>query len=731
MKKAIVSALLMLVAGVVSIPFVPSAASAEITPYAENTWGVYNSVLSGTLTDRIDSEVFAMEQIGNRIYVGGKFTEVRSSNNATPISRNFLAAFDANTGAYIPSFTPVLDRPVYALQAAPDGSKLFVGGEFGDVAGVANTRALVALNPTTGAVDTSWKAQLKLNGRAVVYTLDLDSSWLYVGGTFSAVGGAGGVQQVSRSRAVKLSLSDARPDPNWRPTVSGGGVWGIAVAPDGNSVYLAGYFSSVNAVAGTQGFVGVDNSTGRTIRPGRLPHNNVNRKYYQDVVAVNGLVFVAGMEHIVYVLDANNLSVVREHSTGGTTNAGFQKGGDYQDLEVVGNRVYASCHCRGEHFADGDVFGWLIGQGGNWSRRDPIKFVAAYSAFDGAYIPSFQLDISASSGVWAILGSTDGCLWLGGDITRATRRDGTNQGRGGFTKHCDANMVRDTTRPTVPTNLGVAAVGSTANLTWTASTDNVGVAGYEIYRATQNGGSAVLVGTTGTTSYVDRGLADGDYWYYLKAYDAAGNTSWRTGYRMVSVGGAIQDTERPSVPTGLRVTVTQNNSVSMSWNAATDNVGVVGYRIYRATTANGAASLVGTAPSTSFIDTGLANGDYWYYLRAIDAAGNEGWRTGKRSVTVGGIPQDTQRPSTPRGLRITSVGATQVSMTWTASTDNVGVTQYRIINSADGSVVATSTTTSVTVTGLMSGTTYGLYVKAVDAAGNQSWRSNIQTLTTQ
>lgn len=728
MKKSLVGAWLFLLLGVVVVPFAPSA-SAEVATYAEDTWGVYNSVTSGTLTDSIDSEVMAIEQIGNVVYVGGKFTQVRSTSNGSSVSHNYLAAFNAQTGAYIPAFNPGLDRPVYALQASPDGTKLFVGGEFGDVGGVPNTKALVALNPTTGAVDTSWKAQLKLAGRAVVYTLDLDANWLYVGGTFSAVGGANGVPQISVSRAVKLDLGDAHPDTAWHPTVSGGAVWGIAVAPTGTAVYLSGYFSSVNGLGGTEGFVGVDNTTGATVLPGRLPHNNNGRKHYLDVVAVNSLVFVAGMEHITYVLNASNLSVRTMHSTGGTNNAGFQMGGDYQDLEVVGDRVYAACHCRNEHFADGDIYRILIGGGGSYSRRDPIKFVAAYSAIDGSYIPSFQLDVSGSSGVWAVHGSPNGCVWFGGDLTRATRSNGTNQARGGFTKHCDPNIVQDTQRPSTPTGLTVQANGTTANLAWTASTDNVGVTDYQIFRSPNPGQLGNQIGTGPSTTYSDSGLPDGDFFYYVKAVDAAGNTSWRSGFKSTTIGGVL-DTERPSTATGLVALVTQgSNDVVLSWNAASDNVGVTAYRLYRSTTANGVANLVASSPSTAFTDASLADGSYWYYVRAVDAAGNEGWRTAKAPVVVGGAALDTERPTTPAGLLVQSVGTTTVELTWTASSDNVGVDHYVVLDS-NGTVVATSTTTTVTVVGLSPAATYGFSVKAEDAAGNRSWRSNIQSVTT-
>ncbi len=700
--------------------------SAEITPTALDTWGVYESVTSGTLTDRIDSEVMAIEQIGDLVYVGGKFTEVRRSSTSTPVDQPFLAAFDVDTGAYVASFAPDLDGPVYALQASPDGSRLFVGGEFGDVAGVANTQALVALDPLDGSVDTSWKSQLKRDGRAVVYALDLDDTWLYVGGTFSAVGGAEGVPQISVARAVKLSLADATPDSSWNPLVSGGGVWGIAVSPDGATVYLAGYFSSVNLENGTQGFVGVDNSTGDTIRTGRISHNNANRPFYHDVVAVNGLVFVAGMEHLVYVLDAGDLSELNVHSTGGTNNAGFQMGGDYQDLEVVGDRVYASCHCRNEHFADGDIFAYLNGDRSEiYTRRDPIRFVAAYSALDGDYLPSFQLDISGSSGVWAIHVADDGCLWIGGDTTRATRADGSNQARGGFTRHCDETYVVDTERPSTPRGLSVQPTVDGASLSWDASTDNVAVDHYEVWRTDDSTALGEVVARPTGTTYEDAGLPAGTYWYRLKAVDTSGNTSWRSGRVAVDVGSS-NDTTRPSTVRSMTVALGAGDEVVIAWDAATDDVGVIGYDVYRATSAAGPFDLLARADGTVYTDTGVAADTYWYYVRAVDGAGNVGWRNGSRSIVVPGAG-DVERPSTPRGLQVDGVGADSVELSWTPSTDDVGVTEYVIFDSANLEL-ARSTTASATVTGLAAGE-QSFYVKATDAAGNLSWRSNLQTVT--
>ena len=86
--------------------------------------------------------------------------------------------------------------------------------------------------------------------------------------------------------------------------------------------------------------------------------------------------------------------------------------------------------------------------------------------------------------------------------------------------------VPDTTPPTAPTNLAASAGRRKITLTWTASTDNVGVTGYQVYRATSASGPFTQIATTTTTSYDDSGLTSrSTYWYYVTASDAAGNVS--------------------------------------------------------------------------------------------------------------------------------------------------------------------------------------------------------------
>ncbi|WP_329125170.1 glycoside hydrolase family 6 protein [Streptomyces sp. NBC_01465] len=189
------------------------------------------------------------------------------------------------------------------------------------------------------------------------------------------------------------------------------------------------------------------------------------------------------------------------------------------------------------------------------------------------------------------------------------------------------------------------------------------------------------------------------------------------------IGGGSSDTTAPSVPAGLTVTGTTSSSVSLSWTASTDNVGVTGYDIYRGGT------LVGSSTGTTFTNTGLsASTAYSFTVRAKDAAGNVSAQTSAVSGTTAAGTGDTTAPSVPAGLTVTGTTASSVSLSWTASTDNVGVTGYDIFRA--GTQVGSSTGTTFTNSGLSASTPYSFTVRAKDAAGNVSAQSSPVTGTT-
>ncbi|GAA1020052.1 hypothetical protein Aple_037600 [Acrocarpospora pleiomorpha] len=186
----------------------------------------------------------------------------------------------------------------------------------------------------------------------------------------------------------------------------------------------------------------------------------------------------------------------------------------------------------------------------------------------------------------------------------------------------------DTTAPSVPGNLRSTGVtNNSVSLAWNASTDNVGVTGYLIYR-----GGTLVTTVTGTT-YTDTGrAANTSYTYQVRARDAANNQSALSNSVTATTTGGGGDTTAPSVPGNLRSTGVTNNSVSLAWNASTDNVGVTGYLIYRGGT------LVTTVTGTTYTDTGrAANTSYTYQVRARDAANNQsGLSNSVTATTTGG-----------------------------------------------------------------------------------------------
>lgn len=426
----------------------------------------------------------------------------------------------------------------------------------------------------------------------------------------------------------------------------------------------------------------------------------------------------------------------------------------------------------------------------------------------------------------------------------------------------------DTTAPSVPTGVTATAVSSSQiNLTWVASTDNVGVTGYKIFR------NAVQITTSSVTSYSDIGLSPSTtYTYTISAFDLAGNNSalsnpatattqagaavlrqfnftapggptvsgytnddgtslysagqgygwvsipgtrvrninpnplldsfafttgalvtWKLdiangtylislaagdaanpqgphridveGVRLVNdqntltnqfytvtdqpitvsdgqltvvIGGTVgttcinyivvktsgpADITAPSVPAGLSAVAVSASQINLSWTASTDNVGVTGYNIYR----NG--GFIATSATTSYSNIGLtASTTYTYTVAAFDAAGNTSAQSTSASATTQSAGGDTTAPTVPSGLAASPVSSAQVNLTWLPSSDNVGVTGYKVFR--NGAQVASVAVTNYSDTGLSANTTYSYTVSAFDVAGNNSAQSIPVSATT-
>jgi chitodextrinase len=183
------------------------------------------------------------------------------------------------------------------------------------------------------------------------------------------------------------------------------------------------------------------------------------------------------------------------------------------------------------------------------------------------------------------------------------------------------------------------------------------------------------------------------------------------------------DTTAPSAPTSLAASGTTQTTTSLSWTASTDNVGVTGYDVYQ----NGVFKA--NTASTSYGVTGLtASTAYSFYVIARDAAGNSSAASNTANVTTLAPAPDTIAPSAPTNLAASGTTSTATNLSWTASTDNVGVTGYDVYQ--NGVFRANTASTSYVATGLTAATAYSFYVVARDAAGNSSAASNTVNVTT-
>jgi len=204
-------------------------------------------------------------------------------------------------------------------------------------------------------------------------------------------------------------------------------------------------------------------------------------------------------------------------------------------------------------------------------------------------------------------------------------------------------VSNETTPPSTPTNLATSNANATSvTLTWTASTDNVAVTGYELKYNTTSLGTA-----TGTTRNVTGLVPNVQYSFTVRARDEFGNWS---NWSSPVVNITLLDVTAPSTPGGFSSGSSTYAQVSLSWTASTDDVAVVAYDLYR--TFNGNSVLLASLSSstTTFQDTHVLPGaSYGYFLKARDGSGNASTATSTVNVSVPQVP-DTDADGIPDAL---------------------------------------------------------------------------------
>ncbi len=436
------------------------------------------------------------------------------------------------------------------------------------------------------------------------------------------------------------------------------------------------------------------------------------------------------------------------HNTVAGSSFGFQiQTGDTNNYSTITNNIFSSRSLPGSTQTDNTFDYDMWGSGTKIGSYDLANTSPTYT---GGSSPSTIAGYALTSGSAGYKAASDG-KDMGADVSLV----GMNPGGG---------QSGDTTPPTVPTNLTATATSGTAiSLTWSASTDNVGVTGYKIYR----GGTQIATSTT--NSYSDTGLtANTTYTYTVAAYDAAGNTSAQSTAASATTqaltysltitatnGSVTKSPDQTTYTSGTVVTLTANPNTGYSFSSwsgdltGSTNPTTITINANKAVTANftqnqytltisstnGSVSKSSNQSTytynTSVTLTAVPNTGYSFTSWSGDLTGSTNPATiiidANKSITVNFT--DSQAPTIPTNLTATAASSTQINLSWSVSTDNVGVTGYKVYRGS--SQIATSATNSYSDTGLTANTTYTYTVAAYDAAGNTSAQSTAASATTQ
>ncbi len=715
----------------------------EVSPEPVSTWGVSTLLPSETVV--FESLVWDFAEIDGVVYVGGKFGHVQRSFSAPKQEQSYLAAFDADTGEWIPSFSPTLDGGVFSLET--DGTNLYVGGEFTTVNGQ-QRGPLVALNPTTGAVVDSFDSDLTFPaGTAVVMDLDIANNSLYAGGNFAFAGNDVAV------RVAKLDLTTGAHDTDFGAAASGARVWTLELSPAGDRLYLGGYFEVLNGEP-LDWFGAVDSLTGELVpgviqgTPRGMP--NCCKQNPFDIAVHGDKVFVARESHLLEILNASDLSREGYYLTS-------YGGGDYQATEVIGDRLYTGGHFWANQGFSTDVVGFdnTAWQAANAATlNDPSQthtiWSAAFDVNTGEEIPSYLMDMGMQSGIWAVHGSENGRLWLGGDIRRAgsgwsggfatfevapavergdllslnrsttmsstnsvfTSNYGVDRALAGQTRHdgirawfAESRVEND---PWFEVDLGAVEQVGVVRLFERAVGNFNGMSNGTLFvsdvpftsddpaeTAAQDGVTAIDVGNIGRWVDVEVFRTARYVRYQLPGANRQLTVDSLEVFEQVGQAPGL------AAPATIRVTRTENRRVVINYGLVE---GAESYEILRD------GVVAGTDDNGWFVDTELEPGTtYTYTARAIDAAGNPGTLSIPVDATTEGGGEVLPEPAL---LEVRRIEQRKIVVRYGKV---AGADFHQIL--VDGETVGADNDGWFTITDLEPGTDYDIDVRAVSPAG--------------
>ena len=276
-------------------------------------------------------------------YIGGSFTSVGG------VTRNRLARISAD-GSLDNSFNPNVGGTVRALALNAGGNVLYVGGEFTSVNGGTTRNRIAAVSATTGTV-TAFNPNASTAGSQVnALALDTATSTLYVGGSFTTIGGASRARLAALSTATGLATSF---NPNINSAFTQ--VSSLALDTTNSVIYAGGNFTSVNGGTARNYVAAFNTSTGTATSFDVSPNSLVNTVYYH---AGSSVVYVGGgFSTVNGSTSRSNLAAVHP-STGVATSFNPRPNGSINTLayDTTNDRLYAA---GGFTLSDGNTRNYL------------------------------------------------------------------------------------------------------------------------------------------------------------------------------------------------------------------------------------------------------------------------------------------------------------------------------------------------------------------------------------
>lgn len=609
-------------------------------------------------TAQIDGVAWQQLIVGTTVYVAGRFAKARPAGSAPgvdTVTRNNLLAYDLTTGALRTAFVPDLNAQALSLAASPDGSRIYVGGDFTKVNGVSRSR-IAALDPTTGALLSTFNTRADGTVAAIAAT----ATTVYLGGSFNAVG------TVSRSRLAAVRASDGALL-SWAPVAGTGSVKAMRLSPSADKLVVAGSFVTMNGSDRPgYGLAALDPQTGAS-----LPW------------AVNNVVRDAGTQSAILSLGGDDTYV---YGTGYVYGAGGNLEGAFaarwsdgavrwvEDCHGDSYGVYAgptAIYVAGHPHYCLNLGGYPEMAAGTAKRALAFSRAATgtltadtrgYPSFTGQPSPTLQnffplLDQGSVSGqsqaAWAVAGSGDYVAYAGEfrNVNGAPQ-----QGLVRFANRAAAPNRRgpQATGPDFTPTLASAGFGK-VRVSWTANYDDDN--SDLTYRVFRDGLSAPVATVTRSSTWwqrpalsvVEDDVAAGQHSYQVRAADPFGNAVTSPMATINATGAA----NRP--PVASFTALVTGRKVTVDGTASTDPDGSVdGY----AWSWGDGQSGTGATTSHSFVD----DGSYRVSLTVTDDDGAQVSLT--KTVVVGNGQGPVARDAFGRTLA-TGWGSADVGGAWT------------------------------------------------------------------